>query len=110
MAPSGHRGADPARFVFGPERTWDDDPQIADGAVSRVVVLGYIHGGTPPLLEALAIAETVGAVRLCQTAAHTARRGGDPTRHPHPERSRRSWAASGRHSGPFSASTGPIRP
>ena len=66
MAPSGHRGASPARFVFRPERTWDDDPQLADGAVSRVVVLGDIHGGTPPLLEAIAIAETVGAGAVVQ--------------------------------------------
>ena len=66
MAPSGHRGASPARFVFRPERTWDDDPQLADEAVSRVVVLGDIHGRTPPLLEALAIAETVGAGAVVQ--------------------------------------------
>ena len=66
MAPSGHSGADPARFVFGPERTWDDDPRLADGAVSRVVVLGDIHGGTPPLIEALAIAEATGAGAVVQ--------------------------------------------
>ena len=40
---------------------------------------------------------------------HTAHRDAAPTEHPHLGRWRRSWVASGRHSGPFSAPTGPIR-
>ncbi len=66
MASSGNRDAGPARFVFRPERTWDDDARLADGAVARVVVLGDIHGRTPPLLEALALAEATGAGAVVQ--------------------------------------------
>ena len=53
-------------FVFRAERAWDDDARLADGAVARVVVLGDIHGRTPPLLEALAIAEAAGAGAVVQ--------------------------------------------
>ena len=31
-------------FRFGSERAWDDDADVCDAAVGRVMVLGDIHG------------------------------------------------------------------
>ena len=71
MAPSVQRGADPARFVFGPERTWDGEPQLAAGWPSCAAVLD---------LDALSAAIVEGDLR---SDTHRRRGRALPDRHAH---------------------------
>ena len=48
----------PSGFQFAPERAWDDEPRVADGAVRRVLVMGDIHGHAGILAAALRVADS----------------------------------------------------